>query len=80
MVSSLKNNKRNRKNALDILKENGEYSTKTEVHFKNNATKRQLRDIREKLILQNKKSTQKKVIILLLLLGLTIYFIGFAKF
>ncbi len=80
MVTSLKNNKRNRKNALEILKENGEYSQKTELHFENSATKSQLHEIRENLKADNKKALIKKATIISIILVIVIYCIGFAKF
>ena len=80
MVTSLKNNKRGRKNAFEILKENGEYARKTELHFQNSATKSQLRNIREKLKADHKKSIIRKAIIIGVLLAVAIYCIGFAKF
>jgi hypothetical protein len=80
MVTSLKNNKRDRKNAFEILKENGEYARKTELHFENSATKSQLLRIREKLKADHKKAIIRKVIIIGILLAVAIYCIGFAKF
>ncbi len=80
MISSIKNNKRTRKSALKNLKDNGDYSTKTELHFENKATKHQLQNIREKLEEENKKAFRKKAIIIAVVLAAAIYFIGFAKF
>tara|TARA_R110000787_G_scaffold70646_15_gene157110 strand:+ start:4725 stop:4985 length:261 start_codon:yes stop_codon:yes gene_type:complete len=80
MVTSLKNNKRVRKNALEILTENGGYSQKTELHFKKKATKSQLREIREKLKEENRKSFRKKIIVIAIVFVVAIYLIGFAKF
>jgi hypothetical protein len=80
MISSIKNNKRTRKSTFEKLGKEGRYSRKTKVHFKQNATKSQLREIRERLISQNKITFLKKIIIIFVLLVITIYFIGFAKF
>ena len=49
MVMSIKNNKRARQSALKKLDKNGSYSTKTKLFFHRNASKKQLRDIKEKL-------------------------------
>jgi len=80
MISSMKNNKRTRKSTLEKLEENGKYSTKTELFFKKNATKSQLREIREKLKEENRKSFREKFIVIAIVLVVAIYLIGFAKF
>ena len=53
---------------------------KTKVYFKQNTTKSQLREIREKFISQNKVTLLKKINLIIVLLAITVYFIGFAKF
>ena len=76
MVMSIKNNKRARQSAFKKLDKNGSYSTKTKLFFHKNASKKQLRDIKEKLRKENKKVLIRKTAIILIL----IYCIGFAKF
>lgn len=50
MVTSLKNNKRERKSALKRLKDNpAEYGDAGKLHFENKATQAQLQKIREDL-------------------------------
>ena len=80
MVMSIKNNKRARKSAFKKLDENGSYSTKTKLFFHRNASKKQLRDIKEKLQKENKRVLVKKTTAILILLIIVIYCIGFAKF
>ena len=77
MVMSIKNNKRARQSAFKKLDKNGSYSTKTKLFFQKNASKKQLRDIKEKLRKENKKALIRKTAIILIIL---IYCIGFAKF
>ena len=62
------------------LDKNGSYSTKTKLFFQKNASKKQLRDIKEKLRKENKKALIRKTAIILILLIILIYCIGFAKF
>ena len=80
MVMSIKNNKRARQSAFKKLDKNGSYSTKTKLFFQKNASKKQLRDIKEKLRKENKKALIRKTAIILILLIILIYCIGFAKF
>ena len=80
MVMSIKNNKRARQSALKKLDKNGSYSTKIKLFFHRNASKKQLRDIKEKLRKENKKVLIRKTAIILFLLIIVIYCIGFAKF
>lgn len=80
MVMSIKNNKRARKSAFKKLDKNGSYSTKTKLFFHRNASKKQLRDIKEKLQKENKRVLVKKTTAILILLIIVIYCIGFAKF
>ena len=77
MVTSLKNNKRDRKSALKKLKENGEYSQKTELHFDKLASPSQLREIRERIQKENKTRARKKIIVLIVICIILIYFVGF---
>ena len=81
MISSIKNNKRDRKSALKRLKENpAEYSEGGELHFEKKATPAQLHKIREDLKRENRKAFIRKAVIVGIVFVLLIYFIGFAKF
>ena len=78
MVMSIKNNKRARQSAFKKLDKNGSYSTKTKLFFQKNASKKQLRDIKEKLRKENKKALiRKTAIILIILIGYKKHFSGF---
>ncbi|MBL4605212.1 MAG: hypothetical protein JKY02_06010 [Flavobacteriaceae bacterium] len=79
MATSLKNNKRDRKNALEILKENGGYSTKTELRFDKKATKNQLKNIREKIKKENRTRLRNKTLLILSIILILIYFVGFVN-
>ena len=69
MITSLKNNKRDRKSALKRLKDNpAAYGEEGKLHFENTATPEQLK----KIMIRN-------VSIIVVILLLLIYFIGFAK-
>lgn len=81
MLTSLKNNKRDRKSALKRLKENpAEYAEGGQLHFEKKATPAQLHKIREDLKRENRKAFIRKAVIIGIILLLFIYFIGFAKF
>ena len=80
MITSIKNNKRTRKSAFKKLVKNGSYSTKTKLFFHRNASKIQLRKIKEKLRKENKRVLVRKIATILILLIMMIYCIGFAKF
>ena len=80
MIISIKNNKRARKSAFKKLVKNGSYSTKTKLFFHRNASKIQLRNIKEKLRKENKRVLVRKIATILILLIMMIYCIGFAKF
>ena len=80
MITSLKNNKRDRKSALKRLKDNpAAYGEEGKLHFENTATPEQLKKIREDLRRENKKIMIRNVSIIVVILLLLIYFIGFAK-
>ena len=53
---------------------------KNKIIFYKNVSKKQPRDIREKITRENKKDLIKKTGIFLILIVIIIYFIGFAKF
>jgi hypothetical protein len=80
MITSIKNNKRTRKSAFKKLVKNGSYSTKTKLFFHRNASKIQLRKIKETLRKENKRVLVRKIATILILLIMMIYCIGFAKF
>ena len=80
MITSIKNNKRTRKSAFKKLVKNGSYSTKTKLFFHKNASKIQLRKIKEKLRKENKRVLVRKIPTILILIIMMIYCIGFAKF
>ena len=80
MIISIKNNKRARKSAFKKLVKNGSYSTKTKLFFHRNASKIQLRNIKEKLRKENKRVLVRKIATILIPLIMMIYCIGFAKF
>ncbi len=80
MMTSLKNNKRERKSVLKRLKDNpAEYGDSGKLHFKNKATESQLQTIRENIKRENRKRILKNVIIISIFMALLIYFIGFVK-
>lgn len=80
MITSIKNNKRTRKSAFKKLVKNGSYSTKTKLFFHRNASKIQLRKIKETLRKEKKRVLVRKIATILILLIMMIYCIGFAKF
>lgn len=79
MVTSLKNNKRQRPSALTKIK-NFERANNIKVVFKNNASNYQLKKIKEKIQRENKIKMQKNIIILFIVMLVIIYVIGFVKF
>ena len=79
MVTSLKNNKRQRPSALTKIK-NFEKVNNIKVVFKNKASNYQLEKIKEKIQRENKIKMQKNIIILFIVMLIVIYVIGFVKF
>ena len=79
MVTSLKNNKRQRPSALTKIK-NFEKVNNIKVVFKNKASNYQLEKIKEKIQRENKIKMQKNIIILFIVISVIIYVIGFVKF
>lgn len=79
MVTSLKNNKRQRPSALTKIK-NFEKVNNIKVVFKNKASNYQLEKIKEKIQRENKIKMQKNIIILFIVILVIIYVIGFVKF
>ena len=65
MIISIKNNKRARKSAFKKLVKNGSYSTKTKLFFHRNASKIQLRKIKEKLRKKIKEYLLEKLLLYL---------------
>ena len=79
MVTSLKNNKRQRSSALTKIK-NFEKVNNIKVVFKNKASNYQLEKIKEKIQREKKIKMQKNIIILFIVMLVIIYVIGFVKF
>ena len=79
MIASMKNNKRNRSSTFKKMKEFEEVKY-SELHFKNKATPKQLRKIREVIQFENKKRFRRKVIFFSLFFLIILYFVGFYKF
>ena len=80
MVTSLKNNRRDRKSAFKKLKDNpAEYGEEGKLHFENEATPDQLKKIREDLRRENRKVMIRNVSIIVVIMLVLIYLIGFAK-
>lgn len=80
MISSIKNNKRDRKSALKKLKDSGvKHSDKTELHFENEASPMELKKIRKKVKDENRRIMIRNIIIMTVIMLIAIYFIGFAK-
>lgn len=78
MISSLKNNKRERKSAFDKLKNHKAQNRK--LHFDNKASKEDLKKIRQKLLLENRKTNIKNILVFIFILSLFIYFFAFFKY
>ncbi len=79
MNTSLKANKRNRVSTFDKIK-NFKEGKEIKLDFKNKATPKQLKEIREKLQEENRKLLTKRIIIISVFLFIIIYVIGFVKF
>ncbi|EAQ42570.1 MULTISPECIES: hypothetical protein [unclassified Polaribacter] len=79
MITSLKNNKRNRVSALEKLK-NHKKGNAIQVKFDKKANKIQLKQIREKLQAENKRKLRRNIILFVLGILIIIYAIGFVKF
>ncbi|MFY7670307.1 hypothetical protein ACOSP6_04410 [Tenacibaculum sp. MEBiC06402] len=75
MISSLKNNKRERKSAFKKMKEHTNYSSPSDrLVFKNKATEEELDSIRKRLQLENKRK------LIINAIGLSIIAMGIAYF
>ena len=79
MVTSLKNNKRERVSAFKKMKDL-KAGKNIQVSFDKKATPHQLKNIREKLQKENKKTQKRNSIILISIMIILIYVIGFVKF
>jgi hypothetical protein len=79
MITSMKNMKRTRISALQKLKENGRYSTNIELHFDKEASKHQLKTIREKIKKENQIRLRNKALIIISMILILIYIVGFVK-
>ena len=78
MLSSLKNNKRERKSAFDKLK--GHKQKNNKLYFDKKASKEELNQIRLKLKQENRKSFIKNTVIFIVILVVFIYFFAFFKY
>ena len=78
MISSLKNNKRERTSAFKNFKNTGGISGK--LHFKKKASPKQLKEIREKLQTENQVSLIRKAIFFFILICVFVYFFAFHKY
>ena len=79
MVTSLKNNKRERVSTFKKMKDFKE-GKNIQVSFDKSATPHQLKNIREKLQKENKQILKRNIIILIFIMIVLIYIIGFVKF
>ncbi len=79
MITSLKNNKRNRKSTFEKLekfrKENND-----KLYFKNAATKEELEEIRFKMKKENRISLIKNITLFTVVFIILCYIIGFVNF
>ena len=78
MIASMKTNKRSRISTFDKIK----HLKKTNhiaVHFKNEATPKELKILKAKIQRNHKKKALKSVVILLVIIALLIYAIGFVE-
>ena len=79
MIASLKHNKRERVSAFKKIK-NLKKGKNSSVFFTKKATPSQLKKIRERILLENKKKRQQSLFIFITILVIFIYVIGFVKF
>ncbi|MGB1042439.1 MAG: hypothetical protein ACPGU6_03525 [Tenacibaculum sp.] len=79
MILSLKNNKRKRVSAFEKL-ERYQKENSDQLHFKNKASAKQLKEIKLKLKKENRISFIKNGILFTLLLLVFYFLIGFAFF
>lgn len=79
MVTSLKNNKRERVSALKKL-EKYDFKEKGELYFKNNATENKLKKIRENTKKEANREMLSKAIPLIIFCLAILLAIGFVKF
>lgn len=78
MITSLKNNKRERPSAFKNLKNcNG---TNRKLKFNKTSSKQQLQKIKEKLQKEQKKLILRNLILLSVFIIILIYFVGFYKY
>lgn len=80
MLSTLKNNKRDRPSAYDKLKENGlTYTTKTELHFDRKMTSAQLKELGERVKKERQMAMIRRVCFFIAAMALAIIIIGLVK-
>lgn len=77
MQVSLKNNKRERKSAFKKLENYSESNEK--LHFEKKSSKKELKQLREKIKNQNRRTEVISIIIILTVILLFAYFLGFFK-
>tara|TARA_B110000091_G_C13587564_1_gene379195 strand:+ start:476 stop:742 length:267 start_codon:yes stop_codon:yes gene_type:complete len=78
MIASMKANKRSRVSTFDKIK-HLKKGGHTAVHFKNKATPKELKILKNKIQREHKKQALKSVLILLILIAILIYVIGFVE-
>lgn len=78
MIASLKSNKRNRISTFDKIK-NLKKSNKSELHFPNKATPKELEELRKKIKKESDISFYKKAAVIIVLIAVILYAIGFVK-
>ena len=78
MITSIKNNKRERPSAFKKIKNCGGIDGK--LQFDKKANKQELQQIREQLQNENKKTLIRNVIIFSTMMAILFYFVGFYKY
>jgi|TARA_B110000238_G_C16127333_1_gene439804 hypothetical protein len=78
MIASMKANKRSRVSTFDKIK-HLKKRNHIAVHFKNEATPKELKILKAKIQRNHKKKALKSVVILLVIIALLIYAIGFVE-
>lgn len=79
MITSLKNNNRNRKSTFNKLEKHLNTNNDS-LYFENTSTQKELEKIKERIIKRNKKSLLIKATLLTILLLTTFFVIGFVNF
>lgn len=79
MMTSLKNNKRARKSALKKYKQY-KFEHNAELHFNKKASQKQLTEIREQILSENRRQLRRNILLFLVFFATLIMIIGFVKF